>query len=457
MILRDWRMLAALGFTVTQQILLALSTYYIARAGLALGQSEIDQAMACISIFFLFALLGYVASSIASLFSNRASNAAWEQYVTDTLANSTEHLQLASEKNKKTISQWLGGEALSTLNYTCAFYVGFISVGLNIVLTLLVFYLSIGWQITLVMGASLVVSLVFVLVLRKRIEQAAGAMQQRKLDALLSVERTWNAAMFGNRPMRKAGFGELHDKVGGYFGEVNRYALMEQVVACFPIIISTAAVLLLLQYSNLFTLATIGALVAVLPRSLQVFGSVHSLSIYLSQFYLVRAKLRNLEGFIHTLDTYYAMYSAPLHGVSIIETATAACVPPQTLLKVIVGSEIKSGRFTVTGSNGSGKSTFLKVIKQSVPDALLLTPETRFLAFDKALSTGQSSIREIEFALASLPSVLMLDEWDANLDEENCRRIDALLDAVSCRVIIIEVRHSRHNRSALPVEAGEVG
>ncbi|AMK30284.1 Hypothetical Protein AWT69_001647 [Pseudomonas putida] len=457
MILRDWRMLAALGFTVTQQILLALSTYYIARAGLALGQSEVDLAMGYISGFFVFALLGYVASSISSLFSNRASNAAWGRYVADTLANSTEHLQLASEKNKKAIAQWLGGEALSTLGYACAFYVGFISVGLNIVLTLLVFYLSLGWQITMVMAASLVVSLVFVLVLRKRIEHAAGAMQQSKLNALVSVERTWNAAMFGSRAMRRAGFGELHGKVGGYFSEVNRYVLMEQAVACFPIIISTVAVLLLLQYSNLFTHAAIGALVAVLPRSLQVFGSVHSLSIYLSQFYLVRAKLRNLEGFTHTLDTYSAMDCAPLHGVSIIETATAACVAPQALLKVIVGSEIKGGRFTVTGSNGAGKSTFLKLIKQSAPDALLMTPETRFLEFDTALSTGQSSIREIESALASLPSVLMLDEWDANLDEENFRRIDALLDTASCRVIIIEVRHSRQNRSVLPAETREVG
>ncbi len=41
------------------------------------------------------------------------------------------------------------------------------------------------------------------------------------------------------------------------------------------------------------------------------------------------------------------------------------------------------------------------------------------------------------------PSLLMLDEWDANLDESNRRKIDQLLDEASREMVVIEVRHLR--------------
>lgn len=444
--LRDWRFLSALGFTISQQILLALSTYYIAQAGLALGKEDVNHVLSCVSFFFVFALLGYIASSIASFFSNRAANAAWRKYVDTTLIKSTESLQFASEKNKKTIAQWLGGEALSTIVYACGFYLGFVSVSLNVVLTLVVFYLSVGGQITFAMATSLAISLIFVMVLRHKIENSAGEMQHRKLRALLSVELTWNSAMFGSRNMRSSGFRELDKKISLYFSEVNKYVVLEQVIACLPIVISTVAVIALLQYSSIFTLAAVGALVAVLPRSLQVFGNVHSLSIYLSQFFLMRTKMRNLEGFTATLDIFHMMHFNSLQGISISEAVTARTVKPEELMSAVLRAEISEGRYTITGKNGSGKSTFLKVLKEMMPDALLMTPETSFLHLNSELSTGQLRIKEIENVLLSSPSVLLLDEWDANLDDENYRKINGLLELVSSRILIVEVRHLRQSR-----------
>ncbi|MEX3773769.1 hypothetical protein [Pseudomonas sp. MYb118] len=442
----DWRMVAAFGFTITQQVLLALSTYYIAQAGLALGDGRVEQVFVFVTLFFLLALLGYVASSAASLFTNLASNAAWHRYSFSTLVKSTASLRYASDKNRKAISQWLGGEALSTLGYACEFYIGFVSVSLNVALTLLVFYISIGWQIALVMAASLTVSLLFVIVLRHRIERSAGEMQRRKLEALLTVEWTWGLAMFGSRAMRQQGFSELDDKTGRYFAEVNRYVALEQAVACLPIIVATVSVMLLLEYSSLFTLASMGALVAVLPRSLQVFGSVHALSIYLSQFYLVRAKLRNLEAFSSTLDDYN-MSLTSLQAVSVCETDSTRIILPLALIQRLSSPEIGGGRYTVTGKNGSGKSTFLKLIKQGLPDALLMTPDAKFSGKGEGLSTGQLRIQEVENALSSGAPILLLDEWDANLDEDNSNAIDSLLDKAAKQIIIVEVRHVRQGRA----------
>lgn len=449
MILRDWRFLTALGFTASQQILLTLSTYYIAQAGSAIGRENTNNILPYISLFFFFALMAYVASSIGTFFSTRSSNEVWRRYANTTLSKSTENLQHASEKNKKSIAQWLGGEASSTISHACNFYLGMVSTCLNIVLTLFVFYISVGTGITIALAASLAISFILVIILRHKIVRSAGDMQTQRLRALLSIEFTWNSAMFGSKKMRDNGFLDLDKKVNSYFGEFNKYVILEQIIACCPIIISTVAVIGLLQYSELFTIVAVGTLIAVLPRSLQVFGNVHSLSVYLSQFYLVRTKLRNLENFPSRLDVYHLMHDTSLKGISVCETATSEEIQPKELIAKLRDGEITVGRYTITGNNGSGKSSFLKIVKGAVADSILMTPETSFLDSNSDLSTGQARIKEIEGMFSSSPSILMLDEWDANLDDDNYKKIDMVLNNASRRGVVIEVRHLRQGQTEI--------
>ncbi|MBS7778085.1 ABC transporter ATP-binding protein [Acidovorax sp. CCYZU-2555] len=440
MLIRDPRFVSALGLTLAQQLLLAFSTYFIARAGTALALGNIDRVLREISLFFGFALLAYATSSAASLLSARAANRIWHNYTEATLRDATQSLQYASDDNRKSIAQWLGGEALSTIVHACNFHLEMLSVGLNILFTLAVFHLALGWEIAAAITGSLVVALVLVLLLRPRIEILANAMQRRRLAALLAIEPTWNRALFGSPEMRSQGLRTLDAKMQRYFGELNRYVLLEQMIACGPIVFSTLALMGVLRFTDLFTATIAGALVALLPRSLQVFGNVHALSVSLSQFFLVRAKLRNLDGFCATLEKF-DMHEVSLQAISI--QGPQRQWAPAELLEALRQNKLPRGRWTVTGANGSGKSTLLKRIKEMRVDALLLGAETGFLEADNGLSTGQRRVKDIENALSMAPTLLMLDEWNANLDGENCRKIDQLLDDASRRMVVIEVRHLR--------------
>lgn len=457
MLFRDKRLLCALGLTLAQQLLLALSTYCIAKAGTALAQGHIGRVLRDISLFFSLALAAYVTSSMAAFATTRAANHIWKEYANATLSSATASLQCASQSNRRSMAPWLGGEALPTIGHACNLSVELLSASLNILFTLAVFLFAVGWQIASAMAAALVLSFALVMVLRRRIESTAGEMQQRRQRMLVGIEPAWDRAMFGTPAMRASGFCTLEAKMQRYFGALNRYVLLEQVLACSPIIISTLALIALLQFTDLFTASIAGALVALLPRSLQVFGNVHSLSGSLSQLLLVRARLRNLAGFCAGLERF-RMHELPLQAISVegVERTWA----PAELLEALGRKGLTHGRFTVTGANGAGKSSFLKAIKEMAADALLLNAETSFLEADSSLSTGQRRVKEIENALSMAPTLLMLDEWDANLDGDNCRKIDQLLDEASRKMVVIEVRHLRpeeHSSTTSILRPGRAG
>jgi ABC-type bacteriocin/lantibiotic exporter with double-glycine peptidase domain len=440
MVCRNHHFLCALALTLSQQFLLALSTYYIAQAGAALAREDIDRVLHLVSLFFMYALAGYITSAMAAILTIHASNQIWKDYSTRLLSLSTTSLQYASDSNRKSIAQWLGGEAHSTIAHACEFHLDMVSICLNIAFTLAVFYMAVGWEIASAIAASLVISFAFAMALRRRIENTAGEIQQRRLQTLLGIEPAWTSALFGTRKMRAMGFGSLDAKRQRYFREVNRYVLLEQTVACCPILIATLALLGVLRFTDLFTASLAGALVAMLPRSLQVLGNVHALSVYLSQFFLVRTRLRNLEGFFSGLEKY-EMHGTSLQVISVHEKEKPW--QPSELMEALQRKTLSCGRFKVTGANGSGKSTFLKLIKDLVPDSLLLSAEVQFLDCGNEFSTGQGRIKEIEHAISMAPSVLMVDEWDANLDEGNSRRIDRVLEEAARGMVVVEVRHSR--------------
>lgn len=104
-----------------------------------------------------------------------------------------------------------------------------------------------------------------------------------------------------------------------------------------------------------------------------------------------------------------------------------------------------SGRVTLRGENGSGKSTALMLIKNTLGARAFFLPTQNQLSFTSEMnkySTGESlRNRLIEILDKVEADVLLLDEWDANLDPENRDKLSALIDELASRKCVIEVRH----------------
>jgi ABC-type bacteriocin/lantibiotic exporter with double-glycine peptidase domain len=132
-----------------------------------------------------------------------------------------------------------------------------------------------------------------------------------------------------------------------------------------------------------------------------------------------------------------------------------------------------TGRINVRGGNGAGKSSLLASLKTEMKKRAYYWPTTDRLAFqftgdvvpvdvdeddegepvvtaesmDKKLgfSSGERQLKSLEEIVNSTGAeIYLLDEWDANLDDANKLKADALVDALAARARVIEISHRDH-------------
>ena len=116
---------------------------------------------------------------------------------------------------------------------------------------------------------------------------------------------------------------------------------------------------------------------------------------------------------------------------------------------MLLPHEKLKGIYTVRGLNGSGKSLSLLKLKEKYSDAAYLLPAHHdlFVNFQTQLSSGQLARKSIEWirenteSLSKSVRVLLLDEWNANLDSDNLSALEKVLLELSESFLIVEVRH----------------
>ena len=128
-----------------------------------------------------------------------------------------------------------------------------------------------------------------------------------------------------------------------------------------------------------------------------------------------------------------------------------------------------TGRINIRGPNGSGKSSLLASLKTELRRRAYYWPTSDRLAFKFAgdvvpvdvegdeedevvvsesmdeklgFSSGERQLKSLEEIVDSTDAqVYLLDEWDANLDEANKAKANALVDALAARARVVEISH----------------
>lgn len=252
----------------------------------------------------------------------------------------------------------------------------------------------------------------------------------------------WDYLLNSNEKYINRSGAELLGRLKKLFLTLERYTIWEQIVATIPILISVPLLIFYIYYNqSLTSLAELGVLLAVLPRTLQLLGNVHELSVSNSRAIFMSSKYKELMNFC--LSEMDVEKNISNNKIQIVDRTTAQSISINEL-KDLVKNRRFFGRITITGENGSGKSSLIKTLKSCEPNSLIISPEVEF-DFQKAkLSTGQRQIEKINLFLQEDFNLIFLDEWAANLDKNNIDILDNLIDEMAKSKMIIEVVHSKY-------------
>ena len=425
-----------------QQVLVGLSTYFIGLAGEKVATLPME-AFYCTAMFFLAIFIAYLIGSASLFYRVKLSNDLWGKYYQKTLTDISKDHSISTEENKRSTQLWLSGEALGTLDEAGFAFIEILAIYFNIIFTTIALFVILGAELAGVIVFCMCLSLILLYASKSKIGFIASSMQNEKLAALLSIGKIWDNMFYGDRKSSQWAFISSQKKVAIYFKKTESYKVLEQMISCAPILISIPLLILLSYYQVLNNSLAIGAMVAVLPRTLQLFQNIHAASMSTSQIMLLKNKIQKLDDFSSSLTGYNYLSSIDNEKISIIEATSGRKINTHAFMASELEIKNTTGRYLVSGSNGAGKSSLLRFMKSKHPDALFFGPDIQIGQETHPGSTGQKQLYQMASLLNSNSRIILLDEWDANLDESNMKNIDNMLSALAEHNIIIEIRHKR--------------
>ncbi len=309
-------------------------------------------------------------------------------------------------------------------------------------------------------------SLVCVLIIMKLNRRAQRQLTQKALtarvDLVQSLYASWDNILLGNF----YNFNIWQDKTEQRLDRcLQRNVALErfdQFLAIFVSLFTSIPSLLVVAYFMLTHRddpVKLSTFVVILPLLFNILSYTYQTLSLLFRWSMHRSKLTAIY---KTIQPTKALHVPMLKKVkwpkinvqqTIVKENTAADADqisvsaPQALQSYndLLAFTTRSGRVTLRGENGCGKSTALLLVKNALAQKAFFLPTHNHLSFHSETnkySTGESlKNRLIEILDQVDAEVLLLDEWDANLDSENKERLSELIDELAQSKCVIEVRH----------------
>ena len=432
-------MQVALLFLLIQQIIVASSTYFIARLAQSLTEDTIS--VLYIVLFAVSLVAVYVPAYYCVTNTERA------KYDAHKLYNDNFHAVflgktylLSSDELQSTATTTLAQES----NYTLETVIDSIFDISALVLNVLFNVLVIAWFLdgTLLLGyaVGIVFASVFVHFRRHALKTAAKTDQQSRLNLTAKLFDSWDNVVIFN----KHNYTLYNNIVQKSFATAKRNSVkstsiqhinssLGMIILMLPVFVVTAFIF----NKNWQDAATMAVLIATLPRQIQLLQMCYALIGYHTSIGVIKTML---DGILEVLKPTTVDLDSYIQAEQIRVKQTGEIFDLTKLPK--------QGRITLIGNNGVGKSCMLLKLKADYQERAYYLPAKHNLYFNYKTdqthkgSTGQQLIKQIqEIREDDRSTIVMLDEWDAHLDKENTQIIDQYLDDLAQTKLVIEVRH----------------
>ena len=429
----------ALVFLLIQQMIIASSTYFIARLAQSLTQDTIS--ILYMVPFAISLVVVYVPAYFCVINTERAKYDAHKLYNDDfnTVFLGNTYL-LSSVELQSTATATLAQES----NYTLETVIDSIFDISALVLNVLFNVLVIAWFLdgTLILGyaVGIIFAFMFVHFRRHALKTAAKTDQQTRLGLTAKLFDSWdnvvifnkhNYTLYNNIIQKSFAIAKNNSVKFTSIQHIN--SSLGMIILMLPVFLVTAFIF----NKHWHDAATIAVLIATLPRQIQLLQMCYELVGYHTNIGVIKTMLEGVLEVLRptavNLDTYIQADQIRVKQTGEIFDSTQ--LPAQ-------------GRITLNGDNGVGKSCMLLKIKNHYQEQAYYLPAKHNLYFNYKTdqthqgSTGQQLIKQIqEIGAGDQSTIIMLDEWDAHLDKKNTQIIDQYLDELAQTRLVIEVRH----------------
>ncbi len=300
--------------------------------------------------------------------------------------------------------------------------------------------------ITYVFGLGL--GFLLVRVQARRMGRLSQALEQSRLGLTHQRMQVWDNVSLGNRHSHQLWWKRFREAFLRHFRDDQALSLHLQVFSTLSgwLMLSPTLVLLVgrLVSGGLSSEQQL-ALVVTIPRLYMVMNASHDLLKRSMEWGSILGRWKTLtEAFDQNVPSIGARVSFPklqmhLDGTSGVQKVTS--------LEDILDGLKRSPRVTLRGENGAGKSSVCLLLKESLGDGAFLLPSHHQLALGVGLEPGSTGQRQVaglkEVISQRAAGVLLLDEWDANLDTTNRDQMEFWLDrALGEGLRVVEIRHS---------------
>lgn len=310
------------------------------------------------------------------------------------------------------------------------------------------------------------VSMICVIVIMKFNRRAQRQLTQKALTARVdlcqSLLAAWDNVLLGNI----YNFKLWREKTGQRLDRcLQRNVALErfdQFLAIFVSLITSVPSLMVVAYFMVIHRndpVRLSAFVVILPLLFNILSYTYQTLSLVFRWNMHRSKLTSIYRTIQAARESHHLLAKkvkwpkmtltynPVEGNTTASNEHVSLAGPQPIHSHsdLLQQASKTGRFTLRGENGCGKSTALLMLKNALSEQAFFLPthnQLSFVAETNKYSTGESLRNRLVEILDQVEAdVLLLDEWDANLDNDNKERLSSLIDELATKKCVIEVRH----------------
>lgn len=438
-------------WSILQQLVVAASTYFIVEAIRQVTAGNVELGFKFTGAFVLSLFLVYLPNTLSMVYLQKWRLSSIEKFVVLFISRNKGRTSLGHSRNKVSHESWITNESFTVFENATSLLYQILSMLMNSVFNIAVIALALDGRILawyLVAGIILVAAHLY---FKPLIGSVSLEVQDSRKALSNSMLVAWQNIFIGN----KFNFDIWNDFFANGIDQAKRaaarYDLIRSIISSATVSLALIVVavgngLFLLENKN--NLPAIAALLITLPRQLQIIQSIFGFFNLALSWTGTYNQLKSLESVIALTDLesdnlkYIKFDSIDLFNGKVSKNHSNF---------ESIALELNSslfGRWTLRGKNGVGKSTLLNSIKEFKGDKGFFLPsnyEDLCFGFDIVNHSDGNRLKAVFEKIAELEEVdtVILDEWDASLDDKNLEIINEAIDRLAQRKVVIESRHRR--------------